>query len=740
MSVDIAKLRNIGVIAHIDAGKTTTTEHLLYYSGAVHRLGTVDEGTTETDWMKEEQERGITIQSACVPFQWKEPLHNQTFTINLIDTPGHVDFTAEVERALRVLDGAVVVFDAQKGVEAQSETVWHQADRYHVPRLIFINKMDIVGADFENAVEEVAKRLQGRPVPVTVPIGSGSAKDSPTPFAGIVDIIRMEACFFAGSSPDRQDGKVVKRAPLVELASYPPFQKRAAEIDKIVSLAQRWRDKLFDVISEVDEQDEITSAYLSGEIPPIEAVHKLLRKRTLKNEIQPVFCGSGREHIGVQLLLDGICWYLPSPLDVPPVKGKNPKKGTEEIRKPDPKDPLAALVFKLQADPHGELYYLRIYSGVLKAGSRPLNPGKNIKEFVTKIYHVHADPNSKDSLDMAYAGDIVAVIGPKASVTGDTLCDPQHPILLEPIKFAESVVSMSIEPESSADRQKLEQVLTLLTREDPTFRWHIDPDTGQTLISGMGVLHLEIKANRLRDDFRLKVRVGKPRVTYRETLKKQIRVQGECIRQSGTAGLFGRIMAEFEPVPQPIGQKRERSDAESIAVQVAPDFRMAGAALPEETVQLFLAAAEQGIRGALQSGEIGYPVIDVKVTLLSGEANAEMSNDVAFQAAGADAVHQALKDNIILLEPVMRLEVTVPEEYLGPVSADLNFRRAEILQVLTRGNLRVIEALVPLAKMFDYSDKVRSLSQGRANYTMEPHSYLPAPEELLRGMLSGEFL
>jgi elongation factor G len=703
--LDLHLLRNFGIIAHIDAGKTTTTEHVLYYAGETHKLGGVDEGTTTTDWMALEQEKGITIQSACIPFQWEEPLDKKKYRINLIDTPGHVDFTAEVERSLRVLDGCVVVFDAQKGVEAQSETVWRQADKYGVPRLIFINKMDVVGADFEQAIEQVRERLQARPVPVTVPIGSGSPKDSTTPFRAVIDLLTMEACTFGDSAPGRADGKVVRRVAIPE---------------EYLADAQRWREKLFDVLTEADDEDRITSLYLAGEPVPPAAVNELLRRRTLKNEIQPVFCGSGREHIGIQLLMNGVCWYLPSPLDRPPVAGKHPKKDKVETRKPDPSEPFAALVFKIQSDPHGELYYLRIYSGTVKANSRPWNPGKEAKEFVTKLYHVHADPTDKDALDVAYAGDIVATVGPKESITGDTLCDPQHPILLESIHFAETVVSMSIEPDSSADKQKLENTLTLLTREDPTFRWHVDKETGQTLISGMGVLHLEIKTYRLREDFRLKVRVGKPAVSFRETLARAVQTEGECVRHAGTAGLFGRVTVAFERFrgEQPLTVVN-RLDPEKVAPELA-------------------AAAEQGVRGALSSGMLGFPVLDVKATLVDAEVDLEVSNETAFTAAGADAVHKALRDNIVLLEPIMRLEVTVPEEYLGAVTADLNARRADIRDLVMRGNLRLIEAEVPLRRMFDYTDKVRSLSQGRAGWTMEPAAYREAPPEVLHALLHPE--
>jgi elongation factor G len=697
-SYDLSKLRNLGIIAHIDAGKTTTTEHVLYYAAATHRLGTVDAGTTETDYDPEEKQRGITIYSACIPFQWRD------CTINLIDTPGHVDFTAEVERALRVLDGCVVVFDAQKGVEAQSETVWRQADKYGVPRLVFINKMDVVGADFSNVVAEVQDRLEGRPVPLVIPIGSGSIKDSPTPFRGIIDLLEMKALFFQADDK----GKTYRVEPIPA--------EQAAEV-------QRWRERLFDLLTEKDEQDRLTSAYLEGRPIPVETIRGLVREQTLRGQIQPVLCGSGREHIGIQPLLDAVTWYLPSPLDRPPVKGVNPRKPEkEEKRKPDPKEPFCGLVFKVVADAHGELFYVRIYSGTLKANSRLWNPGRDAKELVSKLYHIQADPTNREELAQAQAGDIVALIGLKEAITGDTLCETQHPILLEPIQFAEAVVSRSIEPESSADKQRLVDTLNLLKREDPTFDWKVDPETGQTLMNGMGVLHLEIKQHRMERDFRLKVRVGKPRVSYRETLKTPVTVEGECVKQAGTAGLFAKVAVQFEPF-QP--DKSEQSI--TISRRIKPD-----ALLPA-----YVTAAEQGIRSALQSGELGYPVINVHAWIVGGKMDEQFSNEIAFQAAGADAVNKALKGNMVLLEPVMRLEVTVPEEYLGPVTADLTARRAEIEQLFTRGKLRVIEAIVPLAKMFDYSDKVRSLTQGRAGWTMEPDRYAPAPEEVLKGFMGG---
>jgi elongation factor G len=691
---DLSQVRNIGIIAHIDAGKTTTTDHLLYYSGAKHRLGEVDAGTTDTDYDPEEQDRGITIYSACIPFSWRD------CTIDLIDTPGHVDFTAEVERSLRVLDGCVVVFDAQKGVEAQSETVWHQADKYNVPRLVFVNKMDVVGANFANVLEEIRDRLEAVPVAVTIPIGSGSPKDSATPFRGIIDLLEMRALYFE----PRDEGKTFRMEPIPE---------------ELQAEAHRWRERLFDVLTEKgrDESDLLTSAYLEGRDVPPDNIRQVLRQQTLKRSIQPVLCGSGREHIGIQPLLDAVIWYLPSPLDRPPVTGINPKKKEkEEKRKPDPKEPFCGLVFKVVADPHGELFYLRIYSGTLKAQSRPLNPGKDQKEMVSKIYHIFADPKNREELPQAPAGDIVALVGLRHSITGDTLCDAQHPILLETIRFADTVISRSIEPESSADKQKLIDTLNSLKKEDPTFSWKVDPETGQTLMNGMGMLHLEIKQNRMERDFRLKVRVGQPLVSYRETLRAPVTVSGE-FRQPGAAGAFGKVTVHLEPFKgeQPI----------TVGSRIKPD----------RLTPTFLSAAENGIRNALQSGDLGFPVINVRATIVDGVMDLQLSNEMAFEAAGADAVNQALKNNATLLEPIMHLEVMVPEENLGAITADLNARRAEITEVHNRGKWHVIEALVPLAKTFDYSEKVRSLSQGRASWTMEPHSYAPAPEEVLKGFL-----
>lgn len=697
-SPDLSKIRNIGIIAHIDAGKTTTSEHILFYSGATHRLGTVDEGSTETDFDVEERQRGITIYSACIPFEW------QGHTVNLIDTPGHVDFTAEVERSLRVLDGAVVVFDAQKGVEAQSETVWRQADKYQVPRMVFINKMDVVGANFANALEEVRERLEGNPVALNMPIGAASPKDSATPFRGIIDLLTMKALFFDAASK----GKTIR--------------SEAIPADLEVE-AHDYREKLLDALTKHDDGDLITSSLLEGKEPPLEKVRQLIREQTIKRLIQPVLAGSGREHIGIQPLLDAAVWYLPSPLERPPVSGHDPRKPDKEVkRKPDLKEPFCGLVFKIVAEKSAELYYVRIYSGTLKPNSRVYNPGKDAKELIAKLYHTQADPTHRDEVALGHAGDIVAILGLKDSITGDTLCETQHPILLERISFTEPVVSKTVEPQSTADRQKLTDTLNLMQKEDPTFTWREDKDTGQTLMNGMGVLHLEIKQHRMERDFNLKVRVGKPRVSYRETLRKAIRIDGECARYLGDKGLFAKVTVEFAPHKSPTGE----------SIHVVNQLR------PDVLPPLFIAAAERGLRGALMSGELGYPVMNVKATLVDAQMDNATSNEIAFESAGSDAVHKAMRGNIVLLEPIMRLEVSVPEEYLGPVMSDLQARRADIDEVLVRGKIQVIRSRVPLSQMFDYSDKVRSLSQGRAAPSMEPHAYAPAPDDVLNRLLHPE--
>jgi elongation factor G len=696
----LARVRNLGVIAHIDAGKTTTTEHLLFYAGAKHKLGGVDEGTTETDYDPEEQQRGITIYSACVPFEWKG------FTVNLIDTPGHVDFTAEVERSLRVLDGAICVFDGQKGVEAQSETVWRQANKYKVPRLVFVNKMDVVGANFAQTLESIAKRLapdpaeHGKAVPVVIPIGYGSVADSPTPFRGVIDLIAMKALFF-----EKGDfGKTIREEAIPE---------------EHLLEAEDYRAKLFDALTEADDQDLITTAVLEGTAPDPAKVRQLIRQQTLARRIYPVLAGSGREHIGVQPLLDAVTFYLPSPADRPPVVGTNPRnKDKEEKRKPDTKEPFCGLVFKAAWHPSGHRFFIRVYSGVLKPNMRAYNAGKDVKENISKLYHVHADPNrGLEEVESAPAGDIVAVIGLKDSVTGDTLSETGHPILLETISFAEAVVSQSIEPDSGGDRDKLAMALGILQLEDPTFLVKSDKDTGQTLMSGMGTLHLEVKRHRLERDFRLKVRVGKPRVSYREMMKAPKRVTAE-ITHLGEKQTYASVTVEFtnRPSEKPV----------TVINQL----------LAEELPALFQEALVRGLTDALQTGELGYPMMNAQARIVSAKFDPQSSIEDAFTAAAVHAYRDAVRDNIQLLEPIMTVRVTTPNEFQGNIFGDLSARGGTIESTEPAGgDLSEITARVPLAKLFDYADRVRSMSQGRAASTMEPYQYDVAPDEVVRQLM-----
>jgi elongation factor G len=700
---DLKLVRNIGVIAHIDAGKTTTTEHLLYYAGAKHKLGGVDEGTTETDYDPEEQERGITIHSACVPFHWAG------FTINLIDTPGHVDFTAEVERSLRVLDGAVVVFDGQKGVEAQSETVWRQANKYGVPRLVLVNKMDVVGADFAKTLESIHSRLtpdfatDGRPVPIVIPIGAGGEADSSRPFCGVIDLIEMKARFFDAGD----NGKTVRTADIPE-----------DHLEK----AQHYREQLFDVLTQADEKDLITSAVLEGQDPDPEKVRQLIREQCLARLIYPVLSGSGREHIGIQPLLDAVTYYLPGPLDRPPVEGINPKNRDKvEKRKTDPKEPFCGLVFKASWHPNGHRFFIRVYSGVMKPNMRALNPGKDVKENVAKLFHVHADPaRGLEEVDSGPAGDIVCVVGLKDTVTGDTLCDTQHPILLETITFAEAVVSQSIEPESGGDKDKLSQSLEVLQLEDPTFKVKVDKDAGQTLMSGMGTLHLEVKRHRLERDFKLKVRVGKPRVSYREMLREPRKVN-ITVDKLGDKPAFAKLSVGF------MNAKSDRP----VTVMMAVSSEL------NPTPVAFLAAAERTLNEALQTGELGYPMMNAQARIFDAAFDQQLSSEDAFVAAAIQAYREATRDNVQLLEPIMKVTVTTPQQFLGNVIGDLTARRGEIeaQEMSPTGAFAEVVALVPLEKLFTYANEVRSLSQGRAAAGIEPHSYRPAPPDVLKALL-----
>jgi len=690
MARDIHHLRNIGVIAHIDAGKTTVTERMLFCSGFSHRVGEVDKGTTVTDYDPEEQERGITINAASVAFPWKD------VEINLIDTPGHVDFTAEVERSLRVLDGGVVVFSAREGVEAQSETVWRQADKYHVPRIAFINKMDREGADFFGTLDEIRDRLNCKPMPLNLPIGSGPPHLNDA-FRGVIDLISMRMLTFS------MEGKV---AEIFE-GDIPA---------ELLDEAELWRGQMLDQLSMFS--DELTELLLSEKPVPPALLQKVIREATVHNLMVPVLCGSALDGIGVQPVLDAVALYLPSPADVPPVEGVDPKKPDAKlVRHCSVDEPFCGLVFKIQADRHGDLHYVRVYSGTLKANSRVLNAGQNKKENVPQLWLVQADHRSQ--VESVSAGDIIGVVGLRHSVTGDTLCSPQNPALLESITFPEAVVSMAIEPESSTERKKLADVLDMMKRQDPTFRARENEETGQTLISGMGELHLEVIKHRLLREYRLNVRVHKPRVSYRETIERSVEVVGECHRNISGQMHFAKVRIRMEPFSQ--GTK-------PVVVQAAP-----GGVLPGEfLVPTIEVLAEQGEGG----GSLGFPLMHVKITVLDGEIHESGSNELAFRYAAGDAFEKALRAaGIVLLEPIMRIEVTVPEEHLGDIMGDLQQRRSLITRTHARGRNTVIEAHAPLANLFGYSSAMRGLSQGRATCTMEPHSYGPAPQEVLESFL-----
>lgn len=703
MPTDLTHLRNLGVIAHIDAGKTTVTERMLFYSGFSHRVGEVDKGTTITDYDPEEQERGITIQAACVSFDWQvnELWKNEVVTpkiqINLIDTPGHVDFTAEVERSLRVLDGAVVVFSAREGVEAQSETVWHQADKYHVPRLAFINKMDREGADFFGTLDEIRTRLDCKPIPVSLPIGAGPPHVQEA-FRGTLDLIHMKRLTFA---QDRNDKTIT-------------IDEIPAELRDEADL---WRGQMLDQLSMFS--DELTEKMLSEEPIPPALIHKVIRHATLHNLMVPVLCGSALDGIGVQPVLDAVAAYLPSPAEVPPVEGINlKKKDAKIIRKPTPDEPFCGLVFKIQADRHGDLHYIRVYSGTLKANSRVLNAGKDKKENVPQLWRIQAD--ERKQVDSVSAGDIIGVIGLKQTITGDTLCDTHgDPILLESIAFPETVISMAIEPESSTERKKLADILDMMKRQDPTFRARENEETGQTLISGMGELHLEIKIHELLREYKLNVRVHKPRVSYRETIEKAVEVTGECHRNVGGQILSAKLSIRMEPFPKGV---------KPVTVTLAP-----GVELPEEYLTAALEVLQEQGEGG---GMLGFPLMHVKITVLGGQLHETESSALAFRYAAADAFMTALKEaGIVLLEPIMRIEVTTPEENLGDIVGDLQQRRAVIVRTHVRGKNTVIEAHAPLANLFGYSSAMRGLSQGRATCSMEPHSYGPAAPEVLQSFL-----
>jgi elongation factor G len=687
MTLDLATVRNIGIAAHIDAGKTTTTERILFYTGRTHRMGEVDDGTTTTDFDEEEQKRGITIYSAAVSCPWKG------FTINLIDTPGHVDFTAEVERSLRVLDGMVAVFDAKEGVEAQSETVWRQADKYKVPRICFVNKMDRIGADFERCVASIQQRLTIRPLPIQWPIVTGGE------FRGLIDLITMEAVVY------KQE----------ELGS--TYEVRAIPED-LADVAHEGRHAMLEIISEFSET--VMHKYLHDEPVSEVEIRQAIRAGTLQRALCPVLCGSALRFIGVQRLLDAVRDYLPSPLDMPPVEAQSVGGFFRPPVPCDPDGPLVALVFKIVAEKPVDLYYLRLYSGTLKSNLRMFNPVRGAKENISRIYRMFA--KRRDQLDEACAGDIVAVIGPKSALTGDTLCDAKYPVILESIKFPETVISTSIEPRSSRDRDKLLESLAALTRQDPTFTVTVNPETGQTLLSGMGELHLEIAVQRLRSDMNVDVVVGKPRVSYRETVTDVGEGEGHFIRQIGGRPHYAIVRVRIEPRAHVAGRA---------------NFEIVNAIKEEGLASELVRSAETGIHDAAQSGVLGgYPVIDWKVTMLSAGWHESESSEIAFENAARAAFYEAMKTGEpVLLEPIMDVEVVTSDDYFGSIMADLNARKAVVRNTTLRGCDRLISADVPLSQMFGYVTKLRSLSQGRATATMAPSHYAPVSAANMKSLV-----
>ncbi|HAV43089.1 TPA: elongation factor G [bacterium] len=675
----LARVRNIGIMAHIDAGKTTTTERILYYTGKIHRLGEVDNGTAVMDWMEQEQERGITITAAATTCIWKE------HRINIIDTPGHVDFTIEVERSLRVLDGAVAIFCSVGGVEPQSETVWRQADKYRVPRIAFINKMDKTGADFLATIEMMRDRLSPNVVPIQLPLGKEDE------FRGIIDLVDMKARIW-------HEGDF---GVSFEDVSIP---------EEMHKEAYYFHQQLIERVAEYDE--ELMQKYVHDEEILPSDLKKALRKTTISANIIPVLCGASFRNKGVQSLLDAICNYLPSPFDIPPITGINPTTHREEKRRPCDDEPLAALAFKITTDPYvGSLTYLRIYSGMLQVGSLIYNSTKKKQERVAKIIQMHA--NKREYKDSVHAGDIAAVVGFKKATTGDTLCEEKYPIVLESIHFPEPVISIAIEPKSTQDQAKLSESLECLSREDPTFKVRTDLETGQIIISGMGELHLDILVERLFREFSVKVNTGKPQVAYRETITQETETEGKYIRQTGGRGQYGHVKIKLEPAPPGSGFNFEN--------------KITSGAIPRE----YIPACEEGVREAMDRGVIcGYPVIDIKVTLVDGSYHEVDSSELAFKIAAFQAFQEGVrKGRPILLEPVMDVEVVLPQDDMGVVLGDLTSRRANILGTESKGKSQVLKAKVPLAKMFGYATTLRSLTQGRASYTMEFSCYEKAPEE-----------
>jgi elongation factor G len=713
MPRDLTKIRNIGICAHIDAGKTTVSERVLYYTGKIHKMGEVHEGTATMDFLEEEQKRGITIQSAATTCPWDR--HGERYTINLIDTPGHVDFTVEVERSLRVLDGAVAVFDGKEGVEAQSETVWRQATKYLVPRLCFINKMDKLGADFDFSFNSIIERLGAPAVAVQIPIGQSNT------FQGIIDLIRQVAIYY-NLKDDKDKGKTQIEKPIPE-----------EEKERVA----KWRHDLLEKVAEVD--DHLTDKYLTDPNSITEQeIRAALRKGTINFKLHPVFCGSALKYVGVQRLLDGVIDYLPNPLDMPPIKGVDPKDEKREIeRHPNPDEPFCGLVFKIVNDQHGDLTYVRVYSGKLEKGSRVLNSNRNKKENISRMFQMHAQ--DRIPIDVAECGDIVACIGIKDAITGDTLCDSDNPVILERPTFPEPVISMSIEPKTAGDKQKLGEALTTLKREDPTFQAAYDEETGQTIISGMGELHLEILRNKLTRDMKVDVLVGKPKVAYKETIVgKAMNVRGKHVKQSGGRGQYGDCSINIEPfdgTDHATGQALDPEVLKKLGWKdgFAFENKIFGGAIPKE----FIPSVEYGARMAAKTGVLAsYPLINVKVTLVDGSYHQVDSSQIAFELAGQLAFREACtKAGLTLLEPIMRLVVTTPEDFVGNVTGDINRRRGIIVNSEQRGHTRVVEAEVPLSEMFGYTTELRSMSTGRASSVMEPLKYAPVPTQVKNAIL-----
>jgi len=682
----LAQTRNIGIIAHIDAGKTTTTERVLYYTGRTFRLGNVDDGTTVTDWMDQERERGITIQAAAVTCFWRD------YQINIIDTPGHIDFTAEVQRSLRILDGGVVIFDGVAGVQPQSETVWRQANRYEVPRICFVNKMDRVGADFERTIAMITERLGANPVAIQIPYG---AEES---FTGAIDLLRMQSVTYADD-----EGTEVVYGPIPEA-----FALQAEE----------YRDHLLESLAEFD--DDIAEKYLDGIEIPLSELTAVLRRATIESACVPVLCGSSLHNKGVQPLLDAIVDFLPSPLDVEPMVGHHPKTEAEQICPPDTSAPLAALVFKVQTDPYmGRLAYFRVYSGAIRSGARAYNTNKAKRERIGPLVRMYAD--HRDTVETFEAGDIGAVLGLKFTFTGDTLCSEGKPIVLESISFPDPVISVAIEPRTEADQDKMSLAMQRLAEEDPTFQVRLDENTGQTLISGMGELHLEVLVDRMLREFQVSAKVGKPRVAYRETVRSPVRAEGRFVRQSGGKGQYGHVFLEIAP--------GERGQGLAFSADVS------GNDVPRE----FHQAVERGVREAMESGPLaGYAMVDLKVVLTGGSYHEVDSSKMAFQIAGSIALKDGVeRANPVLLEPVMKVEVVTPDDYIGEVLSDLNVRNAHVQGMGSMIGGQTVDAIVPMAEMFGYATSLRSLTQGRGTFTMEFDHYEPVPQEVTERIVLG---